>query len=80
MQAWQGAHGLQFSRKLLQREDEDETEPAGDHRSGSLPKRRNGFSALDLLNTQPAQKRLSSAIYNKKAEVSYEGKEFCTQI
>lgn len=81
MQAWEGAHGLEFKQEAASRGDEDETEPAGDHRSISLPNRRNGFAALDLLNKQLAQKsKLWSAIYNEKAEVCYEGKEFCTQI
>lgn len=51
-----GSPWVEMQQEAAAREDEDETKPAGDHRSGSLPNRRNGFAALDLLNPQLAQK------------------------
>lgn len=75
-QAWKGAHGLEFKQEAAANGDEDETEPAGDHRSVSLPNRRNGFAAFDLLNKQLAQKgsnllytmrRLRSAMRGKSS-------------
>lgn len=67
-----------MQQEAAARGDEDETKPAGDHRSGSLPNRRNGFAALDLLNTQLAQKgshllyamrRLRSSMREKSFEL-----------
>lgn len=65
MYAWEGAHMLGCSKQLMQ--ERMEMKP-------SL------LETTGLLLTQHDPKKVSSVIYNWKAEVCYEGEELSTQI
>lgn len=75
-----GSPWVGMQKEAAARGDKDETKPAGHHRSGSLPNRRNGFAALDLLNTQLTQKGSHLLYTMRRLRSSMKEKSFQTQI
>lgn len=78
MEAWEGAHGLECSRKMLQEEMGMRLNLL--ETTGLAPYPTEMALLLLISWTLSLPKRLSSAIYNEKAGVCYEGKEFCTHF